>query len=90
MYDDQRLVKIGEAAQILGTTPGTLREWEETGNYRRRVKPRGTRFYDAASLMGLEHQVVPTIAYARVSSHEQRDDLMRQGELLEPYCAKLA
>ena len=88
MYES-RLVKIGKAAQILGTTPGTLRKWEETGELlpTRRTKG-GTRYYDAASLMGLEHQDVPTIAYARVSSHDQKDDLTRQGELLEAYCAK--
>ena len=88
MYES-RLVKIGKAAQILGTTPGTLRKWEETGELlpTRRTKG-GTRYYDAASLMGLEHQDVPTIAYARVSSHDQKDDLTRQGELLEAYCVK--
>ena len=87
MYEP-RLVKIGKAAQILGTTPGTLRKWEETGELlpTRRTKG-GTRYYDAASLMGLEHQDLPTIAYARVSSHDQQDDLTRQAELLEAYCA---
>jgi DNA-binding transcriptional MerR regulator len=28
---EKRLVKIGEAAKILGTTPDTLRKWEVTG-----------------------------------------------------------
>jgi uncharacterized protein (UPF0548 family) len=28
---EQRLVKIGEAARILGITPGTLRKWESSG-----------------------------------------------------------
>ncbi|MCI5168394.1 MAG: MerR family DNA-binding transcriptional regulator, partial [Candidatus Electrothrix sp. GM3_4] len=27
----KRLVKIGQAANILGTTPGTLRKWDSTG-----------------------------------------------------------
>ena len=86
---EPRLVKIGKAAQILGTTPGTLRKWEETGELLPTRKTKGgTRYYDAASLMGLEHQDVPTIAYARVSSHDQKDDLTRQGELLAAYCAR--
>lgn len=29
-----------------------------------------------------------TIAYARVSSHDQKDDLIRQVQVLELYCAK--
>ncbi|MCY3858734.1 MAG: IS607 family transposase [Gammaproteobacteria bacterium] len=88
MYEP-RLIKIGKAARILGTTPGTLRKWEETGELLPTRKTKGgTRYYDAASLMGLEHQDVPTIAYARVSSHDQKDDLTRQGELLAAYCAK--
>jgi len=28
-----------------------------------------------------------TIAYARVSSHDQKDDLERQKQVLEAYCA---
>ena len=28
---EPRLVKIGEAAKIIGTTPGQLRKWEATG-----------------------------------------------------------
>ncbi len=28
---DRRLVKIGEAAKLLGTTPTTFRNWERTG-----------------------------------------------------------
>lgn len=86
---EPRLVKIGKAAQILGTTPGTLRKWEETGELLRTRKTKGgTRYYDAASRMGPEHQDVPTIAHARVSSHDQKDDRTRQGELLEAYCAR--
>ena len=55
--NEPRLVKIGKAAQILGTTPGTLRKWEATGELlpTRRTKG-GTRYYDAASRMELEDQ----------------------------------
>jgi DNA-binding transcriptional regulator YiaG len=30
MIMDNRLVKIGEAAKLLGTSPDTLRKWEAT------------------------------------------------------------
>lgn len=28
---ERKLVKIGEAASLIGSTPATLRKWEETG-----------------------------------------------------------
>lgn len=31
---------------------------------------------------------LPTIAYARMSSHDQKDDLERQKQVLELYCAR--
>ena len=31
MIMEQRLVKIGAAAEMLGTKPDTLRKWERTG-----------------------------------------------------------
>ena len=37
--------------------------------------------------MGLKSLDAPTICYARVSSREQKDDLDRQHEVLETYCA---
>jgi len=40
-------------------------------------------------LLGLcEVQTDLTVACARVSSHDQKEDLRRQAENLEPYCAK--
>ena len=43
---EQRLVKIGEAAKILGTTPGQLRKWETSGELLPTRKTRGgTRYY---------------------------------------------
>lgn len=32
--------------------------------------------------------VLRTIAYARMSSHDQKDDLERQKQVLELYCAR--
>lgn len=59
---------------------------------RRRISPdrksKGfTRYYDIDRLFGLKDiETDLTIAYARVSSHDQKDDLKRQSELLERYC----
>ena len=47
----------------------------------------GTRFYDFAKLLALGDTDYPTIGYARVSSHDQNSDLVRQQEMIETYGA---
>ena len=85
---DKRLVKIGEAANLLGVAVKTLRQWETTGELLPDRKTKGgTRFYDAAKLLTLGDADFPTLCYARVSSHNQKTDLERQKEILETYCA---
>ena len=47
----------------------------------------GTRYYDVAELLNLGDEDAPTVCYARVSSNDQKEDLQRQQEMLETYCA---
>ena len=83
-----RLVKIGAAAEILGTTPGQLRKWEKTGELLPTRRTRGgTRYYAVSDLSGITNETAPTVCYARVSSHDQKADLDRQQAVLEAYCA---
>lgn len=85
---EKRLVKIGEAAKLLGSSVDTLRKWEKTGELLPARKTRGgTRYYDVAQLLQLGDADAPTVCYARVSSHAQKADLDRQHEMLETYCA---
>jgi len=85
---EKRLVKIGEAAQLLGCSISTLRKWEATGELLpARKTAGGTRYYATADLLGLGDADAPTVCYARVSSHDQKDDLERQHAMLEAYCA---
>lgn len=85
---EKRLVKIGEAAKLLGTTPDTLRKWEASGEIIPTRKTKGgTRYYDVTELLQLETSDHPTIGYARVSSNDQKADLERQQIMLETYCA---
>lgn len=85
---EKRLVKIGEAAQLLGCSISTLRKWEATGELiPARKTAGGTRYYATADLLGLGDADAPTVCYARVSSHDQKDDLERQHAMLESYCA---
>jgi predicted site-specific integrase-resolvase len=85
-----RLLAIGEAAKVLGVSISTLRRWEKEG----KIIPESTnskhRRYDLAKLKPeIFHQkdTRKTVAYARVSSHDQKADLERQKQVLELYCA---
>lgn len=83
-----KLVKIGEAAQILGVSIQTLRKWEKSGELLPDRKSKtGTRYYNANTLLSNGNENALTIGYARVSSYDQKKDLERQQELLEAYCA---
>lgn len=88
-----RLVSINQAAEQLGVSISTLRRWDETGVLVAERTPKGHRRYDLAKvnlnvLQGVADKERKTIAYARVSSHDQKDDLHRQIQVLEMYCAK--
>ena len=82
-----RLVKAGRAAQILGVTPQTLRRWEKKGTFLPDRKTKGgTRYYDLDRLVGSAKQESNlSIAYARVSSHDQKKDLQVQKETLATF-----
>ena len=71
-----------------GTTPATLRLWESSGELIPARKTKGgTRYYSIADLQGVGGESAPTVAYARVSSHDQKAELNRQHATLEAYCA---
>ena len=82
------MVKMGEAAALLGVSVVTLRKWEASGELvPARKTAGGTRFYAVTDLMELGDADAPTVCYARVSSHDQKADLERQHAMLEAYCA---
>lgn len=87
-----KLLTIGDASKWLGVSPQTLRRWEREG----RINPAhrtsgGQRRYDLSDI-GHEKRkkdspTRKTIAYARVSSYDQKSDLKRQQDMLSMYCA---
>jgi predicted site-specific integrase-resolvase len=87
-----RLVAISEAAKALGVSITTLRRWEAEGKLLPERTTSGHRRYDLAKLKPELFRAAPderrTIAYARVSSQDQKQDLERQKQVLEFYCAK--
>lgn len=90
----KKLVDIAEAAKALGVSTITLRRWEQSGKLIPERTKGGHRRYDLSQLrpelyrnQSDENRV--TIAYARVSSHDQKQDLERQKQVLELYCASM-
>ena len=89
----REFVKSGEAAEILGTTPQTLRYWEKQGKFTPGyVSPGGTRHWRLSDLTGdsepeSDSRESAALCYARVSSKPQQGDLSRQKEMLESFCA---
>ena len=76
------LFSIGEMARRLGVSVPTLRRWDREG----RLLPTsrtlgGHRRYGNAP----RTEVARTVLYARVSCHDQKDDLARQKERLSAY-----
>jgi putative resolvase len=87
-----KMVTIAEAARFLGVSPQTLRRWEREGRLLPDERtPGGQRRYDLAKLRPNAFHAGPaartTIAYARVSSHDQKADLARQCQMLEMFCS---
>jgi predicted site-specific integrase-resolvase len=89
----RKMVSVHEAAEFLGVSAQTLRRWEREGKLIPDERtPGGRRRYDLARLRPEQFHAPEaarrTIAYARVSSHDQKDDLERQKQVLERYCAR--
>ena len=85
-----KFLSIQDAAKCLGVSPQTLRRWEK----KKKMAPAhrtqgGQRRYSAAQLAPFDFcdktTDRPTVAYARVSSHDQKEDLQRQVHMLEIY-----
>ena len=98
MYDIlvymSNLIPISKAAKILGVSEITLRRWDEDGRLVAIKTEGGHRRYD---LTKIKPETVhrfdftdkrKTVAYARVSSHDQKADLERQKQVLELFCSK--
>lgn len=88
-----KLVSIGAASKHFGVAQSTLRRWDEDGTLVAKRTENGHRRYDLSEIRPHPLNTSPkldrkTIAYARVSSNDQKDDLLRQAQVLELYCAK--
>jgi putative resolvase len=86
-----KLYRIGQAAQLLGVSASTLRRWEREGKITSYRTEGAHRLYRLSQFKMSMNQTSArdrkTIAYARVSSSDQKSDLERQKKVLEMYCA---
>lgn len=88
-----RIVSISEAAKALGVSITTLRRWETDGKIVAEHTAGGHRRFNLTKLRpelfrAADEAKRKTVAYARVSSHDQKADLERQKQVLELYCAR--
>lgn len=84
----ERFIGIGAAAEVLGVSITTLRRWEAEGKLVADHTSGGHRRYDLAKLRPEQFRAEQetgrkTVVYARVSSHDQKDDLEHQKQVLE-------
>ena len=83
-------VNIGTAAKHFGVSQETLRRWEKAGKILVERTPKGHRRFDLSRLSTNSSQKLDskkhTLGYARVSSHDQKEDLIRQAQVLESFC----
>jgi len=87
-----KLLSIEKAAELLGVSASTLRRWEREGKLipDERTEGNQRRYLLSSIKPQMKHGsglVKKTLAYARVSSYDQKYDLERQKQVLELYCA---
>lgn len=84
-------ISIGEAAKELGISTKTLRRWADADKIRSERSPSGQRRFFLADIKRITprdlNQVDDriTVNYARVSSNDQKQDLIRQAQVLEAF-----
>lgn len=83
---------IGEFARLIGKTEQTLRNWDKNNTLKpHHIAPSGYRYYSQEQLnhfLGIKNTLQlnrKVIGYCRVSSHKQKDDLIRQEDNVKTY-----
>ena len=85
------LMSIGKFAKELGVTPEHVRTMHRTGEViPARISEKGTRYYSEEQLRELKNSRIPqreekVIAYCRVSTKSQKDELEKQVENVKSY-----
>ena len=85
-----QIYKINEMSQKLGVSIKTLQRWDNSGKLKAKRTPTGRRYYTEEQYLcyiGLEPNEPKRkqVAYARVSSRGQKDDLKNQMDFIKNY-----
>jgi putative resolvase len=86
------MIKVGEAAKIVGRTVRTLQAWDRKGTFVAFRTATGRRYYTREQLdswLGREREVVTprvAVAYCRVSTKGQLPDLKNQRAAITQFC----
>lgn len=85
-----KLLTIQEAASVMGVSAQTIRRWEREGKAIPSIRTKGgQRRFNPQDIPTMRRVLKKrkTVAYARVSSHDQKEDLIRQEKMLEMFCS---
>jgi predicted site-specific integrase-resolvase len=89
-------VSIGEASTLIGVAVSTLRRWEKEARLHPSFRTKGNHrrysineIQESFLLQSSSKKTRQNICYARVSSHDQKEDLERQKQRLELYCENI-
>ena len=88
MNQQEQYLSIGKVAKLLGIAVVTLRRWEKQGKLIAKFRTFGNHrryfIFDIFKILNKNSRI--NVCYARVSSHDQKQDLERQAKYLENYC----
>ena len=85
-----KVYRIHEMAEKLGVSIKTLQRWDNTGKLPARRTPSNQRYYTEDQYldymgMSVEKPYRKVVAYARVSSRNQKDDLKNQIDFIRTF-----
>ena len=75
-------LSIGKTAKFLGVSTVTLRRWEKSGKISSFRTFGNHRRFQESEIIKINNKEKLHIGYARVSSYDQKEDLIRQSEVL--------
>lgn len=75
-------LSIGKTAKYLGVSCATLRRWEKQGKIKSTRTFGNHRRFQQSDILKLNQKEKLHIGYARVSSYDQKADLIRQSDVL--------
>ena len=86
----QHHISIGQVSKILGISLSTIYRWEKLGKIKACFRTIGNHrrflFSDINKISNTTENSLKVIAYARVSTHKQKNDLENQKQYLQNYC----